>query len=346
MAIFLQNSGMSWAKADPRLKNSKGINMLHRTLSTIIHLCLTLFVTTLPLFMVRAESRRASEFDTSTFAIKAAVRQVTRQEQTMSRAKPLLVSSNVARISVVTLDTRDTESCHVISQILQSLKPIYEDGHHTTLCNKRSLSTPIARILIAQNSSAEELVNHVDLSSLSEKERDLAFIANGTFKQTGFMGLIWSASSNQKLPNAAQVHEGASFRLTWHKNSSILTSQESSIFVSTFFWDYGLAEFETLPSLSDLIATTALNPIIESYYHKLESQEQSSFETPILDKAKFAIVTDNLFLGENSSIINLAERNKSQTKTSLFIRKHRPDPWSLESSIAIGVEFQFKFHGH
>lgn len=199
---------------------------------------------------------------------------------------------------VVVIDTRDTAACVRVQKQLAENRNMHAAGSDISDICRQDSKYPITSVVILRETNEQEFSKEINLGKLTSTEknlftetRNLGVAGLGTAgimymlpeKISGWkkknLGREWreNTSSTEWDDNgsanaiAQPVAGAAYYQVARHLDYSPLASFGYSVFMSTFFWEYGLESFSNKPSIQDLILTPVIGSLLGEFFFRLES---------------------------------------------------------------------------
>ena len=199
------------------------------------------------------------------------------------------------RMQVLTVDTRDQETCWEVADDLRQANQITRQ-EHSEFCYPDE-ENPMVSVYVMEEQTNELVIRFSDLSEkeqrLVRETRNLAVVGLAAFvaltllpgELEGFEDFKWSEAGknwreNVKAgPEWEDDHWGYNYVLhpLWGANSygiarhagfSPMQSFAYSVFVSTVLWEYGIEATEIRPSIQDLIITPVVGSLLGEFFYQ------------------------------------------------------------------------------
>lgn len=296
---------------------------------------------------------------------------------------PIAYANTQTQANVLTVDTRDQESCQKVQKSLENLFP---KNSYKELCivdEEKPFNSVIAVDVDAQNVTHKLYLDDVmaqvpdEYQNLAKETRNVAGLGILT------IGLIYmlpedvSHWDKSKMGNLGKNYKdnvkagpvvdkddwvinyighpmsGAAYHLiARHAGLGPWESFGYSVFMSTFFWEYGLEAFAEVPSIQDLILTPILGSILGELFYNAEDYIDENGGTLLGSKrlgsvAKVVMnpsepirkwINDSVFESEflKSSRTYIYTRYPNQMSHDAHTNQHHSS-----GEIGIGIEFRF-----
>lgn len=279
--------------------------------------------------------------------------------------------SGIAEGRMITIDTRDQESC---------LRFVKETNFEKEIC-KYNPNSPIVSLLMLNEINREEFEVRIGYDNLSDKQKALTkTLRNVGIAGAGMMGLIYAMpesvskwdKSKMKSDMFAKykrniqagpvidhddwainyighpVSGAAYYALVRHQGFTPMQSFAFSVCMSTFFWEYGMEAFAEIPSIQDLILTPLVGSIMgEMFYQvtqKISENNGKLWGSERTGSIVTAVLNSPVAL---SNAINNALDMKLITESSVdfVIKKQKRADLNptLPDDTFMGIMYEFKF---
>ena len=279
--------------------------------------------------------------------------------------------SRVAEGKIITIDTRDQESCNLF---------VKKSNFNKEIC-KYNPESPIVSLIMLNDVTPEEFETRIGYDDLSDKQKKLGkTLRNVGIAGLGMMGIIyalpesvskWDKSklksdffSKYKKNIAAgpvvdkddwavnyighPVSGAAYYTLVRHQGFSKMESFAFSVCMSTFFWEYGMEAFAEIPSIQDLILTPVLGSLMGEFFYQVTqkisddngklwgSEKAAAYVTAVIDSPTalsnaINSALDVKLITESSVDFIIKKQNR------IDLNANQPDQTFM------GVMYEFKF---
>lgn len=288
------------------------------------------------------------------------------------------------RANVITVDTRDQESCLAVQGSLEKLFP---KNDYQELC-KEDEENPFNSVIAVDPTSVthkvylDELTKDVPerYKKLGKESRNIAGLGLMTIgliymlpedvshwdkSKMGNLGKNWKDNVKEGpvvdkddwwINYIGHPLSGAAYHLVArHSGLGPWESFGYSVFMSTFFWEYGLEAFAEVPSIQDLILTPVIGSLLGEMFYNAEEYIDDNGGTLLGSKKLGSIakvvmnpseplrnwINDTVFEREfiKSSRTYIYTRYPRDFPESGF--HHDSDRYNMGGQIGIGIEFKF-----
>jgi hypothetical protein len=275
---------------------------------------------------------------------------------------------------VVMIDTRDTAACVRVQRQLLANRNLHAAGSDISDICRQDSKYPITSVVIMRETSEQEFKKELNLGKLTSTEknlftatRNLGVAGLGT---AGIMYLLPEKISGWKKKNLAHewrdnanstqwddnntandigqpIAGAAYYQIARHLDYSPMASFGYSVFMSTFFWEYGLESFSNKPSVQDLILTPVIGSLLGEFFYRLENtiKENKGKVLGSESLGKFCMILLNP-AGAISDQINRMFKTKviKDAKSRLVMRPYDVGPGASNldrQRMMIGLEIEF-----
>lgn len=283
--------------------------------------------------------------------------------------------SNVAEGKIITIDTRDQDTC---------LSFVKESNADKSIC-EIDKEKPFVSLVVIKKIDHDEFYSRIN-SNLSDKQKVLLNdVRNFGIMGAGMIGLIYALPESISRWDHAKMksnlfdkykynvthgpvidHDNwainyiahpivgaAYYTIVRHQGFSRSQSFAFSFCMSTFYWEYGLEAFAELPSIQDLIITPLIGSVMGEIFYQaslkiednggevLGSKKLGSFVTVLLNPAEY--VSNKINNALNFHFIK-------DSHFDVLVRKGSPTsnpiPFSdnlTKDSSFVGLKYEFDF---
>ncbi len=215
----------------------------------------------------------------------------------------------IVKGQMVLVDTRDQSSCRQVQTQLEQTRNLQPAG--TTLSDLCRLDPkyPYASVVILRQSNEEEFRKKINFGMLTSDQKNI-FTAtrNLGVAGVGVFGLIYMLPESVSKWNRDELKSGlgkkwaknvkngpvidkddlalnyighpisgaAYYQVARHLELTPMQSFGYSVFMSTFFWEYGVEAFAETPSIQDLLVTPIIGSLLGEAFYQLEKSIQKN----------------------------------------------------------------------
>lgn len=279
------------------------------------------------------------------------------------------MESHVAEGKIITIDTRDQESCMALSREMN-----FERG----IC-RLDKNSPFVSLVMMKEADQVEFESKINLDNLSENQKTLLKdVRNFGIMGVGALGLIYSLpESISKWDKEALAKDffgkykvnlskgpvidkddwqvnyighplsgAAYYTVVRHQGFGKLQSFGFAVVMSTFYWEYGLEALAEIPSIQDLLITPIIGSIIGEVLY------QASLRIVANDGKLFGSRTAGTVAtvlmnpaGALSDSINKAFGNKyiKSSELNFVLKPEAPSSTFQHKSDYVGLRMKFTF---
>ena len=286
-------------------------------------------------------------------------------------------ASGMAKGQVITIDTRDQESCLLIQKQLES-SPMMGVNDPRRLCDQDP-QNPLTSVVILSPSNETEWRREIDISRLKSSERNIyTSTRNASLAAVGVAGILYmmpesvSKWDKSKMKNLGKnwrdnvkagpvvdnddwainfighPYSGAAYyQIARHSGLGPWGSFGYSVVMSTFFWEYGVEAFAEVPSIQDLIITPVIGSIMGEIFYRTEMRIRAN-DGKVLGSKKFGsflMIVMNPMGAISDEINNVFGKKVVQDARANWVvrqRSYGSGP-NIEKGGFWGLELQFKF---
>lgn len=291
---------------------------------------------------------------------------------------------NLIKGKVIIVDTRDRVRCSEVERQLHNSGIRKSSNSYDQLCTLNE-KHPFSSVIIFEKTSAKTLENHLQINRMNSQEKTIfTETRNLSFAAAGVAGLLYmmpTSISNwdredirnnlgtkyqENIKNGPikdkddwainyighPVSGAAYYQVARNLGLSPLKSFGYSIFMSTFFWEYGVEALAETPSIQDLWITPILGSLLGEVFFNLEktvtknngkvfgSKRLGAFAMVLLDPA-----------GSLSDQINKLFQKDVIKESKLYLTSNNPlcsnsDPRNQQLTCnknVLGLKLEFTF---
>lgn len=209
---------------------------------------------------------------------------------------------NLVKGKVIIVDTRDRARCLEVERQLHNSGIRRSSHSHDQLCTVNDKS-PYSSVIIFEKITAKTLENHLQINRMNSQEKTIfTETRNLSFAAAGVAGLLYMMPTSiskwdredirnnlgskyqENIKNGPikdkddwainyighPVSGAAYYQVARNLGLSPLQSFGYSLFMSTFFWEYGVEALAETPSIQDLWITPILGSLLGEVFFHLE----------------------------------------------------------------------------
>ena len=275
---------------------------------------------------------------------------------------------------VVMIDTRDTAACVRVQRKLAENRNMHPAGSDISDICRQDSKYPITSVVILRETNEQEFRKDLNLGKLTSDEKNL-FTATQNLGiaglgTAGIKDMLPEKVSGWKKKNlknewrdntsstdwdddssanaiAQPIAGAAYYQVARHLDYSPMASFGYSVFMSTFFWEYGLESFSNKPSVQDLILTPVIGSLLGEFFFRLENSIKENKGKVLGSETlgKFCMVLLNP-AGALSDQINRLFKTKiiKDAKSRLVMRPYDSGAGANSADrrrMMIGIEIEF-----
>ncbi|WP_413557670.1 DUF3943 domain-containing protein [Bdellovibrio sp. HCB209] len=278
---------------------------------------------------------------------------------------------------VITIDTRDQDTCLAIQKELQNNKTLKAMNDVNGLCVPDN-QKPIATVTVLSESSEVQWQRELNIKAATSTDKNIITATrNVALAALGIAGLLyimpesftnWDKDEMKNLGKnweknirkgphmdkddwminyIGHPYSGAAYyQVARNEGITAMGSFGYSVLMSTFFWEFGVEAFAEQPSIQDLFATPILGSIIGEIFYRAELKIKANNGELWGSKrlGAFAMIVMNP-MGVAAEKINalIGSEVVQDAKAHLTVRKAPATTAGIERGNVWGVELQFRF---
>ncbi|MBO9666170.1 MAG: DUF3943 domain-containing protein [Bdellovibrio sp.] len=284
--------------------------------------------------------------------------------------------TRMLRGDLITVDTRDQESCLAIQSELKKAKQLKSLNNVADLC-KPDANKPIATVMILNDTDEVEWRRQIDTSKITSTEKNIyTATRNVSIAALGVAGALYmmpesvSKWDKSKMKNLGKnwrenvsagphmdsdswainfighPYSGAAYyQVARHTGMGMMQSFGYSVLMSTFFWEFGVEAFAEQPSIQDLFFTPVFGSIFGEVFYRTEMKIRQNngevFGSKALGSALILLMNP---MGSIADKINDAMGSDVIQNASMQWVMRRPKTLNgMEAAPIYGFEVQFRF---